>query len=41
METLESIGIFLARIGIVFAGLSATIFLLARTDEITRSKKAN
>ena len=36
MEALESIGIFLAGLGILFAGLSGTIFLLASTDEITR-----
>jgi hypothetical protein len=41
METLESIGIFLAGLGIIFAGLSGTIFLLAKTDETTRRTKAS
>ena len=36
MKTLESIGIFIAGLGILFAGLSGTIFLLASTDEITK-----
>ena len=40
METLESIGIFLAGLGILFAGLSGSIFLLATTDEITKRTKA-
>ncbi|MFC1935629.1 hypothetical protein ACFLX9_02570 [Chloroflexota bacterium] len=40
METLESIGIFLAGLGIIFAGLSGTICLLAKTDEITTRTKA-
>ena len=35
METLESIGIFLAGLGIILAGLSGSICLLAKTDEIT------
>ncbi len=36
METLESIGIFLAGLGLLFAGLSGSIFLLASTDEVTK-----
>ncbi len=36
MESLESIGIFLAGLGILFAGLSGSIFLLASTDEVTK-----
>ena len=40
MEALESIGIFLAGLGLICAGLSGTIFLLAKTDEITRRTKA-
>ena len=36
MESLESIGIFLAGLGILFAGLSGSIFLLATTDEVTK-----
>ena len=36
METLESIGIFIAGLGILFAGLSGTIFMLASTDEVTK-----
>lgn len=36
METLESIGIFLAGLGILLAGLSGSIFLLATADEVTK-----
>ena len=39
MESLESIGIFLAGLGILFAGLSGSIFLLASTDQVTQRTK--
>ena len=40
METLESIGTFLAGLGILFAELSGTIFLLASTERVTQHTKA-
>ena len=40
METLESIGIFLGGLGIIFAGLSGTILMLAKADETTKRTKA-
>jgi len=40
METLESIGIFLGGLGLLFAGLSGTILMLAKTDETVKRTKA-
>jgi hypothetical protein len=40
METLESVGIFLAGLGLLLAGLSGSIFLLSKTDEMSRRTKA-
>jgi hypothetical protein len=40
MESLESVGIFLAGLGLLLAGLSGSIFLLSKTDELSRRTKA-